>query len=149
MAVNVVAQLNFRGQAREALTFYQSVFGGELVLITYAQAQIVPVAAEAADHVMWGQLAADNGLWIMGYDVPTHTAFDRGDNSFFLALRGDLPEEITEFWDRLAVGATIVVPFGPAQWSPLYGVLRDKFGLTWILDIFREPADQQATPVLE
>ncbi|WP_405494299.1 VOC family protein [Nocardia sp. NBC_00511] len=141
MAVNVVAQLNFRGETREALTFYQSVFGGELTLITYEQAQ-VPTTAAGADDVMWGQLAAPNGFWIMGYDVPAHTPWSRGDNSFCLSVRGDLPEEITESWDKLAVGAKIVVPLGRAQWSPLYGILQDRFEITWILDIFRDPADE-------
>jgi PhnB protein len=38
-------------------------------------------------------------------------------------------------WERLADGATVVQPLAPAQWAPLSGMLRDRFGVTWVVDV--------------
>ena len=54
MSVDAVTHLNFRGDARAALTFYQSVFDGDLIMVTYKDAGNVAEPSEA-DQVMWGQ----------------------------------------------------------------------------------------------
>jgi PhnB protein len=38
-------------------------------------------------------------------------------------------------WDGLAVGATVIEPYGPSAWAPASGMLTDRFGVTWILDV--------------
>ncbi|GAA0837285.1 VOC family protein [Streptosporangium amethystogenes subsp. fukuiense] len=134
MSVKSVAHLNFRGDARAALEFYQSVFGGDVAVVTYKDAGNVQDPAEA-DQVMWGQVAAGNGFHVMAYDVPSQLPWDRGENSFFLSVRGESTEEITEYWQKLSAGATVVQPLGPAQWAPLYGMLKDRFGVVWVLDV--------------
>ncbi|MEV4377585.1 VOC family protein [Streptosporangium sp. NPDC049644] len=134
MSVKSVAHLNFRGDARAALEFYQSVFGGDVAVVTYKDAGNVQDPAEA-DQVMWGQVAAGNGFHVMAYDVPSQLPWDRGENSFFLSVRGESTEEITEYWQKLSAEATVVQPLGPAQWAPLYGMLKDRFGVVWVLDV--------------
>ena len=134
MTVSATTHLNFRGDARAALEFYQSVFAGDLVVITYEDAGNVPHPAEAK-QVMWGQVVAGNGFRVMAYDVPSARPWSRGDDPFFLSLRGDSAEEITDLWEKLAAGSTVVVPLAPAQWAPLYGMLTDPFGVTWVVDV--------------
>jgi PhnB protein len=118
MSLNVVPHLNFRGDARAALAFYRSVFGGDLVIVTYEDAHNVQDPAEA-NQVMWGQVTADNGFRVMAYDVPSRTPWNRGESSFFVSLRGDAAEEITAYWEKLTHGASVVQPLAPAQWAPL------------------------------
>ena len=130
----VTIHLNFRGHARAALEFYQSVFGGHLIVVSYADAGAVQNPAEA-DQVLWGQVAAESGVRLMAHDVPSSLAWDPGTIPFFAALRGTNAEEITGYWQGLAPAATIVQPLGPSPWSPLYGMLKDKFGITWVVDI--------------
>ncbi|PZG34444.1 bleomycin resistance protein [Spongiactinospora gelatinilytica] len=137
MSVNVVTHLNFRGDARAALTFYRSVFGGEVAVVTYNDAGNVQEPSEA-DQVMWGQVTAGNGFRVMAYDVPSHLPWDQGENAFFVSLRGRAAEEITAYWKGLSDGATIIQPLGPAQWAPLYGMLKDRFGVTWVVDVVGE-----------
>ncbi|WP_113703210.1 VOC family protein [Nonomuraea lactucae] len=134
MSVKSVTHLNFRGDARAALTFYQSVFGGDVAMVTYKDAGDVQDPAEA-DQVMWGQVTAGSGFHVMAYDVPARLPYNRGETAFFISLRGDAAEEITGYWDKLAAGATVVQPLGPAQWAPLYGMLTDRFGVTWVVDV--------------
>ncbi|MET8867035.1 VOC family protein [Nonomuraea sp. NPDC004580] len=134
MSIDVVTHLNFRGDARAALTFYQSVFGGDLAVITYKDAGNVTEEAEA-DQVMWGQVSAGNGFRVMAYDVPGHLPYEPGAKPFFVSVRGGDVEEITGFWEKLADGATVVQPLGPAQWATVYGMVKDRFGVTWVLDV--------------
>lgn len=134
MSVKSVTHLNFRGDARAALEFYQSVFGGDIAAVTYKDAGNMQDPGEA-DQVMWGQVVADNGFHVMAYDVPSRMPWDRGENSFFVSLRGETTEEVTAYWKQLSVGATIVQPLAPAQWAPLYGMLRDRFGVVWVVDV--------------
>jgi PhnB protein len=137
MTVKSVTHLNFRGDARAALEFYRSVFGGDLAAITYKDAGNVQDPAEA-DQVMWGQVVTDDGFHVMAYDVPARLPYDQGENSFFLSVRGETAQEITAYWEKLSAGATIVQPLAPAQWAPLYGMLKDRFGVVWVMDVVSE-----------
>ena len=148
MSVQTVAHLNFHGEAREALEFYASVFGGTATIATYADFG-APREVPGADRVVFGQVVADNGFRVMAYDVPAQagaapgiTRTTRRENGvtlttepFFLSVRGETADEVGALWEELAVGATVVEPFGPAQWAPAFGMLTDRFGVTWILDV--------------
>ncbi len=134
MAVHAVTHLNFQGDARAALGFYHSVFGGDLMIISNQDMGIVENPAEL-DQVKWGQVAAENGFKVMAYDIPSAQSFSRGQDSFFLSLRGDSANEIAALWEKLAAGSTIAAPLAPAQWAPLYGMLTDPFGITWVVDV--------------
>jgi PhnB protein len=134
MTVKTVTHLNFRGDACAALTFYQSVFGGELTVVSYADAGNVENPAEA-DQVIWGQVTAENGFNIMAFDVPSARAWNPGEIPVFVSVRGDDAGEVTGYWERLSDGAAIVQPLGPSFWTPLYGMLKDRFGITWIVDL--------------
>jgi PhnB protein len=126
--------LNFRGQARDALASYQSVFGGHPMVVTYKDAGAVQNPAEA-DQVMWGQVTSDAGFSIMAYDVPSRLSYAPGEIPVFVSVRGDSADEITGYWDKLIEGATVIQDLAPSGWSPLYGMLKDKFGVTWALDV--------------
>ena len=134
MTVSATTHLNFRGDARAALEFYRSVFAGDLLVVTYADAGNVQDPSEA-EQVMWGQVTAANGFRVMAYDVPSSRPWSRGDDPFFLSLRGSEAEEIAGLWEKLSKGSTVVVPLAPAQWAPLYGMLKDPFGVTWVVDV--------------
>ena len=134
MALRTVTHLNFRGDARAALGFYQSVFSGALVVLSYRDANNVQDPAEA-DQVMWGQVTSDSGFYIMAYDVPARMDWNPGIIPVFVSVRGDTAEEIAGYWEKLGAGGEIVQPLQPADWSPLYGMLKDRFGITWVMDV--------------
>ncbi|WP_182113185.1 MULTISPECIES: VOC family protein [unclassified Actinotalea] len=133
MTVRTTTHLNFRGDARAALELYADVFDGQATTITYADAGAVQDAAEA-DQVMWGQVTSEGGFAVMAYDVPSRLPYDGGANAVFVSVRGADADEITRYWERLAAGSTVVAPLAPAGWAPLYGMLTDRFGVTWVLD---------------
>jgi PhnB protein len=134
MTLTVVTHLNFRGQAREALGFYQSVFGGEMVVMTYADARNVQDPSEA-DQVMWGQVMSADGFRIMAFDVPSSGPWSQGEAPFYVSVSSEAHEEIAARWDQLRVGGTVLHALEPAAWAPLYGMLKDRFGITWVLAV--------------
>lgn len=91
--------------------------------------------ADEAEWVMWGEVAAENGFHAMAYDVPSQMPWNQGENSFFVSVRGDNAEEITVLWEKLSSDSTVLRPLEPAQWAPLYGMLTDRFGVVWVLDV--------------
>lgn len=137
MTINVAAHLNFRNDARAALGFYRSVFGGEQMIISYADAGNVQDPSEG-DQVMWGQVTADSGFRVMAYDVPSQMPWELGKNSFFVSVCGGEAGEVTAYWEKLCEGGTIVQPLAPASWSSLYGMVKDRFGVTWVLSVASE-----------
>ncbi|GHF70283.1 PhnB protein [Amycolatopsis bartoniae] len=153
MSLNAVAHLNFHGQARAALEFYQSVFGGQATIVTYGDFGMSADLPDAG-KVVFGQVTAGNGFRVMAYDVPgtdgpaapaePTTRRENGTTitrePFFLSIRGETVDEVAAVWERLADGATVIEAFGPAQWAPAFGMLADRFGVTWILDVATEYA---------
>ncbi|HYO37528.1 MAG TPA: VOC family protein [Geodermatophilus sp.] len=149
VTVQTVPHLNFSGQAREALGFYSSVFGGRALVVTYGDAGM-PRDLPGAERVVFGQVVGADGFGVMAYDVPgrqpgtadgtaARTRREDGttltDEPFFLSVRGQTVEEVRVLWDRLAVGATVIEAYGPSAWAPASGMLTDRFGVTWILDV--------------
>ena len=133
MSVTTTAHINSRGQARDMLHFYAKAFHGEVTIATYTDIHAVEDPSQAG-QVAWGQVTASNGFRIMAYDVQPSKTFDAGENAYYVALRGDDRDEIQHLWDGLTNGATILTPLAPAPFAPLYGMLTDRFGVTWIVD---------------
>ena len=135
MTVTTTAHANFRGQAREALTFYHSVFGGDLSLATYADIHAAENPGQAG-HVAFGRVKAPNGFDIMAYDVQPSKGYNPGENAFYITLQGTDADEIESHWNGLADGAaTVLIPLAPAPFAPLYGMLTDRYGITWIVGV--------------
>jgi PhnB protein len=134
MSISTTAHVNLRGTARQALEFYRSVFGGDLVAVTYADAGAVPDPA-GADQVLWGQVTSPDGFRIMAFDVPAARPWSPGEHAFYVSVRGTDPEEVRAYWTKLSAGSTVVQDLAPSGWSPLYGMLTDRFGVTWVLDV--------------
>lgn len=144
MPVQTTTHLNFRGDARRALEFYQSVFGGHLVVNTYADFGM-PAEIPGADKVVFGLVAAENGFRIMGYDIPGQTEGGIAgggstrrennttitDQALFVSISTPTLEELQGYWDTLSTNATIVEPLAASAWSAGFGMLTDRFGVTW------------------
>lgn len=129
--------LSFRGTARQAMEFYQSVLGGDLTASTFGEFQMSDDPAEA-DNIMHAQLQTPAGFTLMGSDVPASMPFDSG-ASIRISLSGDDESELRGYWDGLSDGATIEVPLERAPWGDSFGMLADKFGIGWMVNIAGSP----------
>jgi PhnB protein len=132
MASRLNPYINFDGNAREAMEFYKSVFGGTLVVNTFGE---FGAADEPhSDKVMHSQLESDNGFTLMASDPPPHSEVHPGDN-IGISLSGDDSAELHGYWDKLSAGATVTVPLEKQMWGDEFGMCIDKFGISWLVNI--------------
>lgn len=128
--------LSFRDNARQAMEFYRSVFGGDLRLSTFAEYQASEDPSEQ-EKIMHGQLTSDNGMVLMGADTPNSMDYTPG-TSHSVSLSGDDEAELRGYWDKLADGGTIAMPLEKAPWGDTFGMCTDKFGVSWLVNISPE-----------
>ncbi|GAA2180868.1 VOC family protein [Brooklawnia cerclae] len=127
--------LSFNGNAREATTFYQEVFGGKLTVSTFGEYGADGMPPEG---VMHAELATDHFV-LYASDAFTGSAETWRGQRIALALMGDEPgtdlELATRWFDRLAVDGTIGQPLAEQLWGDVYGQVTDKYGIDWMVDV--------------
>ena len=133
MQSRINAYISFKDNAREALEFYQSVFGGKLVMSTFKEFGVSDNPAEQ-DLIMHGMLEAENGISFMGSDTPSFMEYQPGAR-ISLALSGDNAEELKGYFEKLSAGGTVTMPLDKAPWGDYYGSLTDKFGINWMVNL--------------
>ncbi len=135
MAVQLNPYLHFRGQARQALQFYAEVLGGTPEMTTFGQFEM-PVPDVDKDNLMHGFLRTEQGLTLMAADMPsTMEGEPTGGITLSMSGEGEDDARLSGYWDKLADGAQIDVPFEAAPWGAKFGQLTDKFGVPWMVNI--------------
>jgi PhnB protein len=133
MSTRLNPYLGFRDNAREAMEFYHSVLGGELTMSTFAEFGLSEDPAEAG-KIMHAQLVGENDLVLMGADTPNAVDYATG-SAHTVSLSGVDEAELRGYWDRLVDGATILEPLETAPWGDAFGMLIDRFGVRWYVNI--------------
>lgn len=125
--------LGFKDNAREAMEFYKTVFGGTLDIRTFEEFHASEDPAEA-QKVMHSQLEADNGIIFMASDTPNSIGYKAG-SSISMSLNGDNDEELSGYYTKLSEGGTVTMPLDVAPWGDKFGMVVDKFEVQWMVSI--------------
>lgn len=133
MGAQLNPYLSFRDNARQAMEFYKSIFGGELSLSTFGEFHASDLPEEQ-DKVMHAALATPGGLVLMASDTPKAMDLTPGDN-FSLSLSGDDETELRGYWDKLSDGGTVAMPLEKAPWGDIFGMCTDRYGVPWMVNI--------------
>ncbi|WP_448072695.1 VOC family protein [Georgenia yuyongxinii] len=135
MTARLNPYLGFRDNARQAMEFYRSVFGGELTMSTFGEYQASEDPAEQ-EKIMHAELETARGYTLMGADTPSTMPFTAGDN-YSVSLSGGREDdaELRGYWDKLADGGEIAMPLETAPWGDSFGMLTDRFGVSWLVNI--------------
>jgi PhnB protein len=132
--------LAFAGNAREAFTRYQEIFGGELVLLDMASTPPEagpPPEGMKPDTIMHAALMTGDAL-LMGADDTSGT-FKGGVSG--MCCNVSLPDaaEGKRVFDALADGGSVEVPIGETFFSPAFGMCTDRFGTPWMVMVDAPP----------
>jgi PhnB protein len=133
MSTQLNPYLSFRDNAKEAMQFYQSVFGGELISTTFGEFQATDDPAEQ-DKIMHSMLSTDGGLVLMASDTPNQMAYTPG-STISISVSGEDEAELRGYWEKLSAGGTVGMPLGPAPWGDTFGMCTDKYGVSWLINI--------------
>jgi PhnB protein len=126
----------FDGNAREAMEFYRSVFGGELTVSTFGETPGMGLDESEKDKVLHSMLEVGSDMTLMAADVPS--GMDASPNGT-LTLSGDDEERLRGWWDGLSAGGTVGVPLEKAPWGDSFGACTDRFGVAWMVNISGRP----------
>ena len=132
MASRLNPYISFDGNAREAMEYYEGVFGGTLTLNTFGE--YGQPDSSIANKIMHGNLETDRGFTLMGADTPPGAEYNPG-NNIAVSLSGDDSDELRGYWAKLSDGGTVSVPLEKQMWGDEFGMCADRFGVTWMVNI--------------
>lgn len=132
MTVQLNPYVSFKDNARQAMEFYRSVFGGELTMNTFKEFHASDDPKED-NKIMHSMLKAD-GLVFMAADTPNRMQYAPG-SRISLSLSGDDQATLTGYFNKLAAGGRITMPLEKAAWGDTFGMCTDKFGVQWMVNI--------------
>lgn len=129
--------INFNGNAEEAFTLYQSVFGGEFAGITrfkdIASAEF-PVSEKEANKILRIALPIGSNVLIAN-DVPESMGrVNENENRSKIAVTADSREEADKIFNRLSAGGTVEMPLSDSPWGTYFAMFRDKYGIEWTVE---------------
>ena len=133
--MNVQPYLNFDGRCEEALEFYKKAIGAKVDLLMRIK--------ENPDPVPFGTMPPGTDDKIM------HASFRVGDThvmaadgyaqgkakfeGFSLSIDAASEAEANRLFDALAEGGKVQVPLAKTFFSPSFGMVADKFGVSWMV----------------
>src|SRR3989304_5915398 len=119
MKSNLCPYLSFRDNARAAMEFYQTVFGGKLEMQTFKEYHASQDQNEDL-KIMHAVLTADNGIVFMASDTPNSMEYRTGTN-MSMSLSGDNEPELGGYYEKLSAGGAIGMPLEKAPWGDTFG----------------------------
>ena len=132
----IVTYLNFNGNCREAMKFYQRCLGGELSIMPFSEAP-GDFPKEAKDRVMHARVTKDGTTLLMASDTMPGSNFVQGTN-FSISIDCQSAEETDRLYNAFSENGKITMPLQDAFWGARFGMLRDKFGINWMFN-FEKP----------
>lgn len=138
MSATLNPYINFEDTAKEAMAFYQSVFGGDLVTSTFGE---FGMEGPDADKIMHSQLTTAQGFTLMCADTPAGMERTAG-SSITISLSGD-DGALRDWFAALSEGGTVTTKLEKQMWGDEFGQLTDKFGVGWLVNV-SQPGPQQA-----
>lgn len=124
--------LTFDGNTREAMEFYKSCLGGELFMMTFGESPM-PTPPESKNRIIHAKLSTGN-LDLMASDTMPGMPFQQG-NNFSLALGCESKQEAEKLFASLGAGGKVTMPLQETFWAAQFGMLTDKFGVNWMLNV--------------
>ena len=131
--MKITPYLNFAGDCREAMSFYQSVLGGELEMTAHKDtpsAEHVP--AEMQNQIMHAALTWPDGT-IFASDAPMARA-----NSFsgvYLSVHPETVEDAERMFAALKQGGEVEMELEQTFWAKRFGMLYDRWGVKWMFNV--------------
>ncbi len=134
MATTLTPYLFFGGRCDEAIAFYQSALGAELEMLMRFRESPDPLPEEMQqpgieDKVMHAALSIAGNTLLLSDGCDMNPGF----SSFSLALSVDTVEQAQAYFDALQQEGVVLMPLEKTFWSPLYGMVQDRFQLTWMV----------------
>lgn len=142
MSIHLNPYLNFDGTTKEAVYFYEKALGGQVVGIMLfgdmPEDPEHPVTDDIKDRVMHAHLKVGDSD-IMFSDTFPGMPYQAGGDAVQIALHPQEESRAKEIFSALEEGGQVLMPLQKTDWSPLYGIVRDNFGITFQINVPEKP----------
>ena len=131
--MHVIPYINLAGTAEEAMTFYQSVFGGEIEITRWSDMPPnphMPVSDEWQSKVMHGALTVDDAMTVYAADSVMEDE-DKYANNVFIHVEFDSEDDLRSAFEQMSDGGRVNMPVDRMFWGAVHGDLVDKYGVGW------------------
>jgi len=129
------AYLSFNGNAAEALAFYAKSLGGKILFsMTFGESPMGKDTPDAHKNKIMHATLEARGKQIMASDLPPGMPFD-GYKGFSLSVQAQDVKEGEQLFKALSEGGKVTMPYAATFWSPGFGMLEDKFGVPWMVNV--------------
>lgn len=131
--------LTFDGNCEEAFKFYQSVLGGELQFNRFSEMPDnpeYPMKDEDKNKIMHVSLPISEETALMGSDIMENYGppFVQG-NNFSISVHPETKAAADRIFRGLSAGGNATMPLADAFWGSYFGMLTDKFGINWMVNV--------------
>jgi len=133
MDTNLNPHLNFKDNSRQAMKFYQSIFGGDLRLSTYKEFHASQDPSED-DKIMHAELNNGKGIVFMAADTPNRMDY-QAPTGVSMTLTGDNEKELVGYFMKLSASGKVGMPLAKAPWGDTFGMCTDQFGINWMVNV--------------
>lgn len=133
MPTSLSPYIGFKDNAREAMEFYKTIFGGDVEFHTFEEFHAAQDPADNA-KIMHSMIRTSNGLVFMAADTPTGMQA-ANESNISMSLSGDNEAELSEYFQKLSEGGMTIMPLEKAGWGDMFGMCTDKFGVRWMVNI--------------
>ncbi|WP_018611068.1 VOC family protein [Segetibacter koreensis] len=130
--MKLVPYIHFQGNAEEAMNFYATALGGSIAYLQRYGDSPMPSDEDYKQKIMHGRLTfGDNLIMISdvfkGQEVST-------DGNIQLSVDVLENEELESVFNKMAEGGTVAMPLQDTFWGARFGMLKDKFGVSWMFN---------------
>jgi PhnB protein len=132
--MNTNLHLVFPGTCREAFAFYEKTFGGKILMtMTYGEApEGTAMPSDAKDLILHTAMPLGS-MTLMGCDAPKGREEALG--GFQVSVDSKDEAEVRRLFAALGEGGAVVMPLAKTFWSPLFGMVKDRFGVAWMVGV--------------
>ncbi len=142
MPTTLTPYLSFDGKTREAFAFYAQALGATIeTMMSFDEMPHMDTPAEgcagggipSGDGIMHASLVLPGGARLFSGDVPPGMPFE-GNKGVMIALQYDSIDEAYSAFEALSQGGQVTMPLAPTFWAKTFGMLTDRFGVSWAVN---------------
>jgi len=126
--------LHFNDNCREAMQFYQTLFGGELEIMTIADSPAKDEFPESLHYQIMHATLHHGDFRLMASDMCGQGEATPG-NAIELSLDCENEAEIQTLYEQLSEGGTIISPLKKEFWGAYFAMVQDAYGIRWMLSL--------------
>ncbi|AWB44684.1 hypothetical protein DCC85_10950 [Paenibacillus sp. CAA11] len=137
MSIRLNPYLNFDGNTKEAVYFYEKALGGKLMgIMTFGDMPAdpnFPMTDDMKERVMHANLKIGDSEIMFSDTFPGQPA--QPGNAIQIAIHFTEESRAKEVFAALEDGGQVIMPLQTTEWSPLYGIVKDKYGITFQVNV--------------